>query len=206
MHLATVACRSNYRGWDVKDYKIRHILKRWSERWWCLGPERRKMDRCEGYFKNRIDDLVTNWMYREREKSRMTFRDLTRAGGVHWLSGLSCKTNSRTPHWCIEYRELLTELGNDLKNKIKLCAYFWYSAFLIKLCELKAIIYMRETHACLWLWLPPWLSGYRICLHCRRHRRHGFHPRVGKIPWRRKRKPTPVFLSGKSHGQRSLAV
>ena len=29
---------------------------------------------------------------------------------------------------------------------------------------------------------------------------------VGKIPWRRKWQPTPVFLLGKSHGQRSLAV
>ena len=26
----------------------------------------------------------------------------------------------------------------------------------------------------------------RICLQCRRHRRHGFDPWVGKIPWRRK--------------------
>ena len=38
----------------------------------------------------------------------------------------------------------------------------------------------------------------------RRWRRHGFSPWVGKIPWRRKWQPTPVFLSGKSHGQRSL--
>ena len=27
---------------------------------------------------------------------------------------------------------------------------------------------------------------------------------VGKIPWRRKGQPTPVFLPGESHGQRSL--
>ena len=27
----------------------------------------------------------------------------------------------------------------------------------------------------------------------------------GKIPWRRKWQPTPVFLPGKSHGQRNLA-
>ena len=33
--------------------------------------------------------------------------------------------------------------------------------------------------------------------------RHGFDPWVGKIPWRRKWQPTPVFLSGKPHGQRS---
>ena len=28
---------------------------------------------------------------------------------------------------------------------------------------------------------------------------------IGKIPWRRKWQPTPVFLPGESHGQRSLA-
>ena len=35
-------------------------------------------------------------------------------------------------------------------------------------------------------------------------RRCGFHPWVRKIPWRRKWQSTPVFLPGKSHGQRSL--
>ena len=34
--------------------------------------------------------------------------------------------------------------------------------------------------------------------------RHGFHPRVGKIPWRRRWQPTSVCLPGESHGQRSL--
>ena len=36
-------------------------------------------------------------------------------------------------------------------------------------------------------------------------RRCEFASLVGKIPWRRKWPPTPVFLPGKSHGQRSLA-
>ena len=35
--------------------------------------------------------------------------------------------------------------------------------------------------------------------------RPGLNPWVGKIPWRRKWQPTPVFLPGESHGQRSLA-
>ena len=39
---------------------------------------------------------------------------------------------------------------------------------------------------------------------CRRQRRHGFSPWVGKIPWRRAWQPTPGFLPAKSHGQRSL--
>ena len=29
-------------------------------------------------------------------------------------------------------------------------------------------------------------------------KRRGFDPWVGKIPWRRKRQPTPVFLAGES--------
>ena len=32
-----------------------------------------------------------------------------------------------------------------------------------------------------------------------------FDPCMGKIPWRRARQPTPVFLPGESHGQRRLA-
>ena len=36
-------------------------------------------------------------------------------------------------------------------------------------------------------------------------KRCGFDPWVGKMPWRRKWHPTPVFLPGKSHGQKSLA-
>ena len=44
----------------------------------------------------------------------------------------------------------------------------------------------------------------RIHLQCRRLKRHGFNPRIRKIPWRRKWQSTPVFLPGKFHGQRSL--
>ena len=50
--------------------------------------------------------------------------------------------------------------------------------------------------------LPWWLSGEESACQCRRL---GFSPWVGKMPWRRKWQPTPVFLPGKSHGQRNLA-
>ena len=40
---------------------------------------------------------------------------------------------------------------------------------------------------------------------CRRLKRLEFDPWIGKIPWRGTWQPTPVFLPGKSHGQRSLA-
>ena len=58
-------------------------------------------------------------------------------------------------------------------------------------------------------WAPLWDQGFpgdsaskeSAC----QSRRCGFHPWVGKIPRRRKWLPTPVFLSGESHVQRSLA-
>ena len=50
--------------------------------------------------------------------------------------------------------------------------------------------------------LPWWLNGKESSCQCRRH---GFHPWVGKIPWRRAWQPISVFLPGESHGQRSLA-
>ena len=46
------------------------------------------------------------------------------------------------------------------------------------------------------------LVAHCVCLQCTRP---GFDPWVGKIPWRRKWQPIPVFLPGESHGQRSLA-
>ena len=49
--------------------------------------------------------------------------------------------------------------------------------------------------------LPWWLRWQSICLQCGRPE---FDPWVGKISWRRKWQPTPVFLPGESHGWRSL--
>ena len=47
-------------------------------------------------------------------------------------------------------------------------------------------------------------SGKEPACQCRRLKRHGFDSRVGKVPWRRAGQPTPVFLPGESHEQRSL--
>ena len=44
-------------------------------------------------------------------------------------------------------------------------------------------------------------SGKEPTCQCRRC---GFDPCIGKVPWRRAWQPTPVFLPGESHGQRSL--
>ena len=46
--------------------------------------------------------------------------------------------------------------------------------------------------------LPWWLRGKESICQCRIY---GFDSWVGKIPWRKKWQPTPVFLPGKSHGR-----
>ena len=51
---------------------------------------------------------------------------------------------------------------------------------------------------------PRWHGVKESACQCRRCWRHRFHPWVGKIPWRRAGQPTPIFLPGESHGQRSL--
>ena len=53
----------------------------------------------------------------------------------------------------------------------------------VSLSELRDLVMDREA------W---WLSS-RFHLQCRRC---GFNPWVGKIPWRRKWQPTPIFLPG----------
>ena len=49
-----------------------------------------------------------------------------------------------------------------------------------------------------------WLSGREPACQFRESKRHRFNPWVWKIPWSRKWQPTPIFLPGKFHGQRSL--
>ena len=73
---------------------------------------------------------------------------------------------------------------------------------------------LRVNRACIWesqkatgnkdstfKWLPWWLRQYRICLQCGRPE---FDPWIWKIPWKREWLPTPLFLPGESHGQKSL--
>ena len=50
---------------------------------------------------------------------------------------------------------------------------------------------------------PDGAGGKEPACQCKRHKKWRFNPWVGKLPWRRKRHPTPVLLPGESHGQRS---
>ena len=94
------------------------------------------------------------------------------------------------PHYCSCYHlnknsHLSTFLGileDYLNPKKSLLGKYYYSLFTYK-------------------GLPWWLSGKEFAGQCR----CGFDPWIGKIPWRRRWKPTPIFFPVKSHGQSSLA-
>ena len=72
---------------------------------------------------------------------------------------------------------------------------------------------LREQKICQWVTpaafimmvgFPGGATGKESAYQSRKSKRCEFDPCVGKIPWSRKWHPTPVFLPGKLHGQRSL--
>ena len=52
--------------------------------------------------------------------------------------------------------------------------------------------------------IPGSSSSKEPICQCRRHKKLEFNPWVRNIPWKRKWQPTPIYLPGKSHGQRRL--
>ena len=54
------------------------------------------------------------------------------------------------------------------------------------------------------LGFPGGVSDKESTCQCKRCKRLGLEPRIGKLPGRRARQPTPIFLPGESHGHRSL--
>ena len=77
---------------------------------------------------------------------------------------------------------------------------FTISQSLLKLMSTELV--MLSSHLIIRIFW--WLSGKESACQCRRCKRCGFDFWVGKIPWRKKWQPTPVFLPGKFHGQRNL--
>ena len=78
----------------------------------------------------------------------------------------------------------------------------------------QATVHRAAKH---WTWLKRLSMHTRIYTHMHQgfpgasdgrefayNARPGFYPWVGKTPWRREWQPTPVFLLGEFHGQRSL--
>ena len=112
--------------------------------------------------------------------------------GAHSLGRKPISTNTTiiyTPHKSL-CRMYLEKVGREYRGSVLL-------------------IGLHRPGAVCWIMVicqgfSKWRGGKDPGCQCRRCKRHGFNPWAGNIPWRREWQPTPVFLAGESHGQRSL--
>ena len=87
--------------------------------------------------------------------------------------------------------------------------YFFQSPFFpwknfIQLAGVETSKHLTWTQKNKGLWLNVSFPGGSVVKNPPAMQETRFNPCVGKIPWRRKWLPTPVFLPGESLGQRSL--
>ena len=135
--------------------------------------------------KNRLlgKDLDAGKDWRQEEKGTTEYEVV---GWHHWLDGL-------------EFEQALGV--GDGQGSLAGCSLWGHR-------ESVMIEHLNWTelylHCLLSLHIPGGVSGKEPTCQCRRHKRCWFDPWVRTIPWRRAWQPTPVFLPGESHGQRSL--
>ena len=95
---------------------------------------------------------------------------------------------------CVIQMLPLKEIGNWMQTFKTTSALLWV--------PLKTYSENKDLNVSSLFWgFPKWFRGKESTCQCRRH---GFNPWAGKTPWGRKWQPTPVFLPGKSHGQKNL--
>ena len=75
----------------------------------------------------------------------------------------------------------------------------------MEICQLLGVRIPNVRSLLHYLGFPCGSNGKEAVCQCRRHKRCEFYPWIRKIFWGRAWQPTPVFLPGESHGQRSLA-
>ena len=115
----------------------------------------------------------------------------------HHVSPLPAKSKNLHPNTPVKFDNLLQVLDSEGPIKSRLP---------------RSSSHSKIAGFAVYLWQPllpskgfsTWLRGKESACQGRRCRRLGFDPWVGKIPWRRKWPPIPVFLPGKFHGQRNL--
>ena len=92
--------------------------------------------------------------------------------------------------WCAEIKQGCKELEMtewlNWTESVSICFHL-----LIKIL----IMYMPND----FMGFPNGASSEDLALQCKRNKIHGFYPSVWKIPWKRGRQPTPVFLTGESY-------
>ena len=122
---------------------------------------------------------------------------------VHWLGDAIQPSQPLSPPSPLAFNlPSIRVFSSELALCIRWPKYWSFSFSISPSSEYSGLISFRID----WLDLLTvqetlWLNGRE---HICQSRRHGFDLWLGKIPWRRTWQSTPVFLPGKSCGQRSL--
>ena len=127
-------------------------------------------------------------------------------------SGLCCPTPHKS-EWCelwnifsalsvLDFTKIFTLYTLCIMRSFLKGASGSGTAFLLGPTDLR-VNKNRSVWKLLW-GFPGGANSKEPACRCSKHKRCRFNPWIGKIPWRRAWQPTPVFLPGKSHGQRSL--
>ena len=119
---------------------------------------------------------------------------------LDWVVLLLLLLNCINCLYALEIKLLLvTSFANIFSHSVD-CLHLFMVSFAVQ-----KLVSLIKSHLCIFVYfycLRTSLVAQTVkCIQCGRL---GFDPWVGKILWRRKWQPTPVFLPGKSHGWRSL--
>jgi len=141
---------------------------------------------------------LRKWCFELSSEGRIGVNSVSGWRSIQGRRNSTCK--GPEPEW--KRKEGTTDIlfwaGQPPGKKVKASYFSIFTATSPPLHNISISIMWQISHH--WALLVAQWS--RIRLRCRRCR---FDPQVGKIPWERKWQPTPVFLPGKSHRERSLA-
>ena len=119
----------------------------------------------------------------------------------------SCKSKYKNGGWLLIFLNTKKEKMHSNNSECEQCAEFRFP--FIQYVYHSLGIWTKDCHPLIvansLLLFPRGFPGGSDGKDLLQYRKPRFNPRVGKISWRRKWQPTPGFLPGESHGQRSLA-
>ena len=149
----------------------------------CKSYTRQELEiKCANFTLGNLSYLLHNFLQNKKTMWRLLLLSSYTVSSSLWPHGLQ--------HTRLPCPSLSSGIWSRGQNTVE---------FILK--EKRLILFKYRENS---LGLPWWLSGKKKKKSACPCRKFGFNPWVWKIPWRRKWQPPPVFLPGKSHGQRTL--
>ena len=169
------------------------LLQKWLWHQGCACSPSTKDKRILGsYYSQQIINAIFLWKQNAKVKEKLTFS----FPGVKKVSVLILEQSP----W--EFRAMSHDI---FINPYYIHLFIKYFLTCYDVPDVCCLLGCRGQFSLIWpiLWLTGNTCGKESTCQCRRQKRHGFYPWVGKIPWRKAWQPTPVFLPGESHGQKA---